>query len=313
MKAMTNQETFAGVWPVMLTPFDHRREIDWTSLERLIDWYIAAGVHGLFAACQSSEIFFLSDAENAALTRFVVDKVDGRVPVVASGHTANAPSQQRDQLSAIAATGVDGVILISNRLAMAEDPDEVVLANLAELTDALPKEVPLGVYECPHPYKRLLSDAAVRWCAASGRYRFIKDTCCDIVRLTRRLSLVAGSPLHIANANSQTLLASLKAGAHGFSGVMANFHPDLYVWLYENWRAQPDKALRLSQFLSVAALCETLSYPVCAKDFQVGIGTFTTALCRSRGAGAYFDSHERSTITQMTELEHQIRDHLALA
>lgn len=47
----------------MLTPFDENREIDWDSLERLVEWYIAAGVHGPFVACQSSKMFYLSDAE----------------------------------------------------------------------------------------------------------------------------------------------------------------------------------------------------------------------------------------------------------
>ena len=85
---MSVDDTYRGVWPVMLTPFDENRQIDWESLKKLIDWYIAAGVHGLFANCQSSEMFFLSDAESLQLTRFVVDYVAGRVPVVASGHTA---------------------------------------------------------------------------------------------------------------------------------------------------------------------------------------------------------------------------------
>ena len=85
-----SQQKYVGVWPVMLTPFDAKGEIDWASLERLVDWYIDSGVHGLFAACQSSEMFYLSDEETQALTRFIVEKADGRVPVVASGHTAPA-------------------------------------------------------------------------------------------------------------------------------------------------------------------------------------------------------------------------------
>ena len=48
---MSVDDTYRGVWPVMLTPFDENRQIDWESLKKLIDWYIAAGVHGLFANC----------------------------------------------------------------------------------------------------------------------------------------------------------------------------------------------------------------------------------------------------------------------
>jgi Dihydrodipicolinate synthase/N-acetylneuraminate lyase len=55
---MSTNDHYRGVWPVMLTPFDDNREIDWESLKKLIDWYIRAGVDGLFANCQSSEMFF---------------------------------------------------------------------------------------------------------------------------------------------------------------------------------------------------------------------------------------------------------------
>ena len=49
-----------GAWPVMLTPFTEEGKVDYKGLERLIEWYIENGVSGLFAVCQSSEMFFLS-------------------------------------------------------------------------------------------------------------------------------------------------------------------------------------------------------------------------------------------------------------
>ena len=49
-----------GVYPVMLTPFTENNEVDYEALGKLIDWYIEKGVNGLFADCQSSEMFFLS-------------------------------------------------------------------------------------------------------------------------------------------------------------------------------------------------------------------------------------------------------------
>lgn len=304
---MNQQDKYRGVWPVMLTPFDDKREIDWESLKKLIDWYINAGVHGLFANCQSSEMFYLSQAESMQLTRFVLDYVDGRVPVVASGHTACGMSQQIDQLGAMAETGVDSVILISNRLAMAGEGDAVVLDNLQKITAAITDKVGLGIYECPYPYKRLLSDEVVSWCAQSGRYTFIKDTCCQIDTIRRRLDLIKGTPLHIANANGQTLLASLQAGCHGYSGVMTNFHPELYVWLCENWQSQPEKAELVSNFISTASLVECLDYPICAKDYQVSIGNFKSVASRVREAGNYYAAHFQATMQQMMQLGENIK------
>lgn len=309
---MSTTDQYCGVWPVMLTPFDTHREIDWASLEKLIEWYLRAGVNGLFANCQSSEMFFLSDAESLQLVRFVLERVAGRVPVVASGHTACGLSQQIDQLGAIAETGVDSVILISNRLAAPSEGDETVLASLGKITAALPETVGLGIYECPHPYKRLLSDAVVRWCAESGRFTFIKDTCCQIETIRRRLDLIRGSRVHLANANGQTLLASLQAGAHGYSGVMANFHPELYVWLCQHWQTEPEKAQIVSDYLTTASLAECLDYPICAKDYQVSIGNFDSVTSRTRESGNYYSAHYPTTVRQMMRLGEQLKALLSL-
>ena len=295
----------------MLTPFRDSLEIDWRSLERLIDWYIAAGVHGLFANCQSSEMFCLTDAESVELTRFIVAYADGRVPVVASGHTADTFSHQVEQLHAVAEAGVESAILITNRLATADQADGTVLENLQRLTEAV-REVPLGVYECPYPYKRLLTDAAIEWCAKSGRFTFLKDTCCNGATIRRRLQLIDGSSLHLLNANAQTLLESLRAGGHGYSGVMANFHPALYVWLVENWRAQPDKAETLAEILTISALSEYLDYPVSAKDYHRQIGTFESRICRSRPIGSFDELHFPTTIAQMQSLSTRCKNLIGL-
>ena len=296
----------------MLTPFDEQREIDWDSLKKLIDWYIDAGVNGLFANCQSSEMFFLSEAESLQLTRFVLEYTAGRVPVVASGHTACGLSQQIDQLGRMAETGVDSVIMISNRFAMPGESDDVVLDNLKKITAAVTDKVGLGIYECPHPYKRLLSDEVVSWCAQSGRYTFIKDTCCRIDTITRRIELVKGSRLHIANANGQTLLPSLQAGAHGYSGVMTNFHPELYVWLCDNWQQEPEKAAIVSAYLSTASLAEYLDYPICAKDYQKSIGNFASVAARVRESGNYYSAHFQSNMQQMVQLGEVLKKQLGI-
>ena len=74
-------EKMRGVYPILVTPFDENSQIDETSLRNLIDFNLAAGVHGLGVAL-GSEVFKLSEAERERVTRIVVDQVRGRVPVV---------------------------------------------------------------------------------------------------------------------------------------------------------------------------------------------------------------------------------------
>ena len=58
----------AGVFPTMITPFvADGSAIDWVVLDKLVDWYIASGVTGLFACCLSSEMYELSADERVEL------------------------------------------------------------------------------------------------------------------------------------------------------------------------------------------------------------------------------------------------------
>ncbi len=63
------------------------------------------------------------------------------------------------------------------------------------------------------------------------------------------------------------LLETLKLGVAGYSGVMANFHPDLYVRFFRNWASKPEEARHLLNFLSIASLVEKQLYPVNAKHY----------------------------------------------
>ena len=271
-----------GVYPVMLTPFTENNEVDYEALGKLVDWYIEKGVNGLFADCQSSEMFFLSLEERVKIGEFVKKHADGRVPVVTSGHISDSLEDQAKELTAIAGTGADAVILLTNRLAKENESDEVWLENLKKLLEMIPKDVPLGFYECPYPYKRIISPEFLKWCADTGRFYFIKDTSCDIENMKAKLEVIKGTNLKLFNANTSTLLETLELGASGYSGVMANFHPELYVKLCNIYKENPSKARKIADFLTVASLIERQVYPVNAKFYQKSIGNFNSIMTRTR-------------------------------
>src|SRR4029453_17827876 len=105
-----------GIIPVMITPFTASGQIDYPGLARLVEWYIENGSDALFAVCQSSEMQYLSLQECVELAAFVKQAARGRVPVIASGHISDDLGHQVAELTAIAATGVDGMVLVTNRL-----------------------------------------------------------------------------------------------------------------------------------------------------------------------------------------------------
>lgn len=252
-----------GVWPVMLTPFTEAGAIDYAALEHLVNWYIRKGCDGLFAVCQSSEMYYLSLEERLELAKAVVTMTAGRVPVIASGNICGTLEERIEEANKMARTGVDAIVLISNSFAEEGESDEVWMANCLEFLKAIDEEIPLGFYECPYPYKRLISLENLRTCAETGRFHFLKDTCCDADLIGKRLEVLRGTGLKLYNANTSTLLETLRMGAVGFSGVMANFHPELYVALCRDYQRK-DIAL-LQDFLTLASLIERQYYPVNAK------------------------------------------------
>ncbi|GKX53420.1 dihydrodipicolinate synthase family protein [Budvicia aquatica] len=269
-----------GIVPVMLTPFTEQNEIDYPGLARLVDWYLHQGVDALFAVCQSSEMQFLSLKERCELARFVVQRVNGRVPVIASGHISDALDKQIEELQAMAQTGIDALVLVTNHLDPQNRGQTAFISTLDALLAALPAELPLGLYECPAPYRRLLSDEELSYCANSGRFVVLKDVSCDLPTVTRRVKMVADTPLNIINANAAIAYPAMLAGSKGFSGVFTNFHPELYHWLYHHGSQHPELAQELATFLSLAAVTETLGYPKNAKIYHQRLGTFGSDLCR---------------------------------
>ena len=304
---MNKVEFPGGVWPVMLTPFTGDGRIDYNALEHLVNWYIDKGCDGLFAVCQSSEMYYLTLEERLQLAKAVVKVTDGRVPVIASGNICDTREERIEEANKMAKTGVDAIVLISNSFAKEEESDEVWMANCLDFLEHIDSEIPLGFYECPYPYKRLLSLENLKTCAETGRFYFLKDTCCDADLIQQRLDVLKGTNLKLYNANTSTLLETLRAGAVGFSGVMANFHPELYVTLCKKY--QQEKISYLQDFLTLASLIERQYYPVNAKyHLQQIEGIPMTTFSRRMDDKGMTETF-RKEVKMMDELAKEISKH----
>lgn len=294
-----------GVYPTMITPYTADNKVDYNAVEKLIQWYDEKGVAGIFAICQSSEIFFLSFEERLELLKFIVKNAPKTMSIVASGHTADDLDRQIYEANKFIEVGIDGYVFISNRFAKQDEGDDVFLKNLEYVVDNIP-EIGLGIYECPYPYKRLMSPEVLKTLGETGKFRFLKDTCCNLDQLKAKLEAVKGTGLKIFNANSATLLESLKMGCEGFSGVMANFHPEFYAWLCENFEKEPEKAEKIQDVVGFFSLAECQQYPVNAKYYQNLEGNKMEIISRARDA-KNFGKNNMLEIDQMYNLTQEIK------
>ena len=295
-----------NILTTMITPYKKDGSVDLETAEKYVDFYFESGIDGIFAVCQSSEIFYLTLEERVELNRRVYARAKAleaksgkRFTVVSSGHISDTIEGQAEELNAVYASGTDALILITNRLDINNEGDDVFIANAEKLLKMLPPEAKLGFYECPYPYKRLVTPKILDWALSTGRFYYMKDTCCDAKVIADRCRQLEGSEFQLLNANCQTLLESLRAGAQGYCGIMCNFHPELYAWLGNNFEKEPEKSDLIQSFIGTFGFIEGgLPYPLTAKYNMTLCGMETELITRKPGSGEMTD-YAKSCVEQM--------------
>lgn len=294
------------IFTTMITPYKADGSVDYQTACKYVDWYFESGLTGIFSVCQSSEIFYLSLEERVNLNRCVYERAKAlekesgrRFTVVSSGHVSASLEDQARELKAIWESGADALILITNRLDPNNEGDDTFIRNAQWLLEQLPEDAKLGLYECPHPYKRLVTPKILDWCVSTGRFTYMKDTCCDAEEIARRVRQLKGSGFKLLNANCQTLLESMRSGADGYCGIMCNFHPKLYAWLGENYLLQPQMADLVQSMIGTFGFTEVgLPYPITAKYHMNLCGIPTENQARNRKSEE-LTNYARSCMEQM--------------
>lgn len=263
-----------GFIPVMLTPFTHNREVDYETLTRLIYLYLDSGAVGLFANCLSSEMFQLSEEERLQITKHIIKTSGGKVPVVATGTFEGALEAKATFVKRIYDAGAEAVIVTTNSMAGEQEDDKVFEENfyrLLELTD----NIPLGFYECPVPYKRLIDPAQLGKFIETGRVIYHKDTSLDLAAVTQKIGVGKGYNFGLYDAFAGHAVASLKAGAAGLSCIQGNYFPELMVWLCKHFNdaGLAKEVNEVQRFLNDNMDVMHEAYPNTAKHFlrQKGI------------------------------------------
>jgi 4-hydroxy-tetrahydrodipicolinate synthase len=293
------EQSKKGFIPVMLTPFKDNGAVDYVALTRLTEMYLHAGAAGVFANCLSSEMFELTGEERLAIIKHVVETVNGAVPVVATGTFGGPIEKQADFVKSVYDTGTSAVIAITGLLAGADESDTVFNDRVFELFDQT-KNIPLGFYECPVPYKRLLSAGQLQHFVATGRVIYHKDTCLNIDSVKQKLQ--AGSinaAFGLYDAYMVHAVESLKAGSAGLSCIQGNFFPELIVWLCDHYAdaSREHEVAMVQEFLTENMDVMHNVYPVIAKYYLTKRGLKISTTTR-RDVG-YFSPAIRNRIEDL--------------
>ena len=265
----------------MLMPFKADMSIDYKSLEELVEFYLSSGAGGLFANCLSSEMYHLTKQEMLDSVSFIVKLVDGRVPIVATGTFPDIIENQAQFIKEIYATGIDCVIVITGLMALESDSDDVFEENVKKLL-SLTDEIPLGFYECPIPYKRIIKPSFLGELVETGRIKYHKDTCLDMVSVNAKIaSTKQMEDFGLYDAYMVHAVDSLKAGSAGLSCIQGNYFPELVVWLCDNFDDDSVELKLVQEFFARNMDVMHATYPASAKYILNKRGLGIKETCRN--------------------------------
>jgi 4-hydroxy-tetrahydrodipicolinate synthase len=217
-----------GVFPPMITPLRGRDELDGAGVDRLIEHLLAGGVNGLFVLGTTGEAPALSYRVRRELVRRTVERVDGRVPVLA-GITDTALGESIELACAAAAAGARAVVAAAPYYFAASQSE--LLSYVEELAREVP--LPLFLYNAPAYTHHAFAAETVLRMSEIPNVAGIKDSSLDMLYFHKLVRLFRDRPEFTLLVGPEELMAeAVLLGGHGGMCGGANIHPQLYVELY---------------------------------------------------------------------------------
>lgn len=215
-----------GVIPPMVTPLTPQRRFDEASGRRLAEYFLAAGVHGLFPLGTSGEGPYLSEADQLAAVRNAVTVAAGKVPVLA-GLLAPGTDQACLLAKQMQDLGVDAVVVAPPYYYPASQAQ--ILEHFRAIREVV--SIPLVAYDIPVTTHHRMQLETVLTLADEETVIGIKDSTGDYGTF-RRLLLKAPPTFRVLTGSEPFFDSILLAGAHGVVPGLSNVAPEGFVELY---------------------------------------------------------------------------------
>jgi dihydrodipicolinate synthase/N-acetylneuraminate lyase len=224
-----------GVFPILVIPFDHQSRLDKDSLRSLVDFNLAAGVHGLGLAL-GSEIFKLSEAEREQVTKTVVDQVNGRVPVVVnSGAPGTDLAVNYSRMAE--SNGADALMLMPPSFMPIGSQE--ILEYFQAVSDAV--RIPIFIQDTSSVH--VPAGLALRIAETCSRVRYIKVESMPITSKVADAVAAAGDKLVVfGGASGGYFIEEMRRGSQGTMPFPSQ--PEAFVEVWNLFQQGDENAAR---------------------------------------------------------------------
>lgn len=211
---------FTGSGVAIVTPFHEDESVNYDKLDELLDYHCNNGTDSIIICGTTGESSTLSEEEHMDVVKFAIDRVKGRIPVIA-GTGSNSTLTTIQMSKEAVEDGADGLLLvtpyynkctqgglIAHYTAVAKEAKApIVLYSVASRT---------GVNIAPETVATLYNDV--------GNIVAVKEASGNISQVAKIMNLTDGK-IDLYSGNDDQIVPMLALGGKGVISVLANIAP----------------------------------------------------------------------------------------
>jgi len=211
---------FTGAGVAIVTPFKENREVNYEKFAELIEFQIEGGSDAIIVCGTTGESSTLTHEEHLDVIKYCVEKVAGRVPVIAG--TGSNCTETAIYLSTEAEKyGVDGLLLVSPYYNKATQKG--LYQHYKAIADSV--KVPCILYNVPSRTGcNIAPETVVKLCKEVENIVGVKEASGNISQIVKLMSLADGA-VDLYSGNDDQILPLLALGGKGVISVLSNVAP----------------------------------------------------------------------------------------
>ena len=262
-----------GSITALVTPMNEKGDLDYDSLEKLINYQINSGISGLVAVGTTGESATIDFKDHIKLIEFFVKVNKGRVHIIA-GTGANSTEEALHLTKEAKSAGADAALLVSPYYN--KPPQEGIYYHHMKIADEV--DIPQILYNVPSRTASFIEPETVLRLSSHKNIIGIKDATGDMKNHSEVLKLckeeIENNNFLLYSGDDFSSLEFLKNGGHGTISVTSNIVPDIVSEICKVVDTNYSKAKELDDSLKVLnknLFCESNPIPVKWALYKMGL------------------------------------------
>lgn len=218
-----------GLGVALITPFNEDGSVDYIALLRLVEFHLESGTDYIVALGTTAETPTLSKKERADVVRFIVDQVNGKIPVV-MGVGGNNTAELVDDLKNTDFSGIDAILSVTPYYN--KPTQEGLYQHYCALSQV--SSLPIILYNVPgRTGVNMTAETTLRLARDCSNIVAVKEASGDLAQIKAIID-AAPERFQVISGDDAVTTDVIALGGIGVISVFANAFPKEMAWLVKN-------------------------------------------------------------------------------